>query len=91
MGMMKKGSKGEDVQALQKQLADLGYEVDVNGDFGAITHWAVVNFQAMFGYTTDGIAGPGTLGLIEAQLGYGWNAKDPEAHSKALRAQGLKA
>ena len=90
MGLLKKGSKGEDVQKLQKQLTQLGYDVGVDGDFGALTHWGVTNLQAMFGYSVDGIVGPGTQKLIDAQLGYGWNAKGDNAHAAALNAQGLK-
>ncbi|MAQ18816.1 MAG: hypothetical protein CMN30_28970 [Sandaracinus sp.] len=90
MALLKKGSKGEDVQKLQQQLEQLGYGVGVDGDFGALTHWGVTNLQAMFGYDVDGIVGPGTQKLIDAQVGYGWNAKGDSAHDAALRAQGLK-
>lgn len=88
--MLKNGSSGEDVNKLQNQLNELGYEVAVDGKFGKETHWGVTNFQAMFGYTIDGIVGPGTQKLIDAQIGYGWNAKKEGAHDAALRAQGLR-
>jgi len=87
--MLKKGSSGDDVTTLQKQLEQLGYEVKADGEFGPVTHWGVTNFQAMFGYGIDGIVGPGTQKLIDAQLGYGWNAKSEGAQGAALRAQGL--
>jgi len=89
MALLKKGSKGAEVTTLQKQLAQLGYEVGVDGDFGGRTHWGVTNLQAMFGYSIDGIVGEGTQKLIDAQLGHGWNAKAEGAHQAALNAQGL--
>lgn len=89
MASLKKGSDGAEVEALQANLAKLGYEVAVDGKFGPITDWAVKNVQAMFGYDIDGIVGPGTSKLIEKQAGYGWNAKSEGAQKAALKAQGL--
>ena len=86
--MLKNGSKGEAVTALQKQLVTLGYAIKVDGDFGAGTEKAVLSLQGSFGYDTDGIVGPGTQGLIDAQIGYGWNATAPDAYEKAQKAQG---
>lgn len=87
--MLKNGSSGDDVTKLQQQLNDLGYEVSTDGQFGKETHWGVTNLQAMFGYSVDGIVGPGTQKLIDSQIGYGWNAKKEGAHAAALKAQGL--
>lgn len=86
--MLKNGSKGEAVTALQQQLVKLGYGITVDGDFGPGTHKAVLSLQGSFGYDTDGIVGPGTQGLIDAQIGYGWNATAPDAYEKAQKAQG---
>ena len=86
--LLKKGSKGDEVSALQKQLVQLGYAISVDGDFGPATEKAVLSLQTAFGYDVDGIVGPGTQKLVEAQIGYGWNATAPDATEKALRAQG---
>lgn len=86
--LLKKGSKGDEVSALQKQLVQLGYDIKVDGDFGPGTEKAVLSLQSAFGYTVDGIVGPGTKALAEAQIGYGWNATAPDAKEKALAAQG---
>jgi peptidoglycan hydrolase-like protein with peptidoglycan-binding domain len=86
--LLKKGSKGDDVSGLQKQLVQLGYAIDVDGDFGPATEKAVLALQTAFGYDVDGLVGPGTKALVEAQIGYGWNATAPDATDKALRAQG---
>ena len=81
--MLKNGSKGDAVTALQKQLNTLGYAIAVDGDFGPGTEKAVLSLQGAFGYTTDGIVGPGTQTLIDTQIGHGWNATAPDAYEKA--------
>ncbi|GAB5547683.1 MAG: peptidoglycan-binding domain-containing protein [Sandaracinaceae bacterium] len=88
--MLKMGDRGPRVRVLQEKLVKLGYEpVKVDGIFGQITQWAVLNVQAMFGYTIDGLVGQGTQRLLDAQLGYGWCAKNEDAMLLALKAQGL--
>lgn len=89
--MLKRGTKGQDVRRLQEKLVKLGYTIEVDGDFGAATDAAVKELQMVFGYTVDGIVGPGTTGLIDAQLGYGWNAQAPDARARALASQGKSA
>jgi len=84
--MLKRGSKGQDVRSLQEKLTKLGFDVKADGDFGNATDGAVRNLQAMFNYTVDGIVGPGTAELIDKQIGYGWNAKSPDAVAKAQQA-----
>lgn len=54
--------------------------------FGPGTEGAVRKLQTLFNCTVDGIAGPGTLKLIEAQIGYGWNVTHPDAAAKAAAA-----
>ncbi len=88
MSIMKNGSKGETVKELQGNLLKLGFDVQTDGSFGPNTEKSVRDLQRMFGYTVDGIVGEGTGRLIEAQLGYGWNAKARDAEERALRAQG---
>ncbi len=58
---VKRGSRGEDVIYLQKQLAVLGYSVgNVDGLFGVKTLEAVKEFQAESGLDVDGIVGSKT-------------------------------
>lgn len=88
--MLMTGDRGPTVRVLQSKLVRLGYEpVVVDGVYGPITRWAVRNLQAMFGYTVDGVVGRGTARLIDAQIGYGWNARAATAQGLALKAQGL--
>lgn len=71
--VLKKGSSGDEVKSLQQSLNKLGYGLDVDGKFGDGTHGAVVHLQKSFGYTVDGMVGPGTQNLITQQIGYSWN------------------
>lgn len=59
------GMKGEDVLAMQKDLAALGYEIVADGRFGPATEAAVKDFQKSYGLPTDGKAGPKTLHQLD--------------------------
>lgn len=71
---LKAGLDGADVAYLQRRLATLGYPVAPSGKLDADTEKAVRALQEAFGYTVDGIVGPGTHTLINAQIGHGWKA-----------------
>ena len=66
--VLKRGSKGEEVIALQTELNALGCACDVDGHFGPATEQAVKNFQQAFGLTADGIVGEHTRAKIAEQL-----------------------
>jgi len=51
------GANGEAVKAMQKALKELGYNVVVDGDYGALTRTAITAFQKLNGLTVDGVAG----------------------------------
>ncbi len=72
--ILKRGSKGSDVRALQEQLNTLGYGLDADGDFGGRTEDAVKHLQKSFGYTVDGIVGDGTRFLVNQQINLGWKS-----------------
>ena len=62
---LRKGSNGPSVKNLQQALIDLGYLTDkADGSFGANTHNAVVQFQAVNGLAADGLAGNQTQTLL---------------------------
>jgi peptidoglycan hydrolase-like protein with peptidoglycan-binding domain len=62
---LKKGSRGDDVAAVQARLIVLGYlNDDADGIFGKLTHAAVVAFQHDQGIKVDGIVGPVTHGRL---------------------------
>ena len=67
--ILKMGSQGEDVKALQKNLITLGYLTgSADGKFGYGTRSAVRAFQAASGLTADGEAGEQTLKAITAAI-----------------------
>lgn len=61
--ILKRGSRGNDVRAIQYFLAFIGYfndrlpEIKVDGIFGPATENAVRAFQQQYGLTVDGIVG----------------------------------
>jgi N-acetylmuramoyl-L-alanine amidase len=81
MSVLKRGSSGSEVRALQDNLKKLGFAIDADGSYGEHTHNSVITLQTIFGYDVDGIAGPATQKLVDQQLGYGWNL---EAARKAF-------
>ena len=66
--VLKKGSQGADVIALQEKLRDLGYEISADGSFGAQTETAIKSFQTFHHLLPDGTAGPVTISVIDAEL-----------------------
>ncbi|MDO9022055.1 MAG: peptidoglycan-binding protein [Deltaproteobacteria bacterium] len=58
--MLERGSEGRSVRVLQEALVELGYEIDVDGDFGRATEQAVLAFQEANDLDVDGIVGPNT-------------------------------
>lgn len=71
-GVLVRGSKGDEVQAMQQKLSDLGYlgkdgkPLVADGDFGPGTLEAVKQFQRDHHLTVDGKAGGATLGALDA-------------------------
>ncbi|MCL6262184.1 N-acetylmuramidase family protein [Craterilacuibacter sp. RT1T] len=63
--VLKHGSKGAAVTALQLALSDAGFSTEVDGWFGAATKDAVRRFQRSVGLAADGIAGVNTLRALE--------------------------
>ena len=67
---LKYGDKGDKVLALQTALVQLGYNTNgIDGQFGAGTKRAVINFQSAQGLTADGLAGTRTLNKLYALAG----------------------
>jgi peptidoglycan hydrolase-like protein with peptidoglycan-binding domain len=55
---LREGDDGEDVKALQQALNAKGFNVTVDGKFGASTTQAVIDFQRSANLATDGVVGP---------------------------------
>jgi len=82
--LLKSGSKGESVKALQSKLQQLGFDSAADGAFGPATQSAVEELQTLFGYSVDGVVGDGTLKLIDQQVGLAFNIKDPATLKNAI-------
>lgn len=68
--LSKIGSRGKEVEAIQKTLKDYGlFDGPVTGYYGTQTEAAVRRFQRTRGLTVDGIAGPQTLGALGISIG----------------------
>lgn len=60
------GSTGPNVKLIQSLLNKLGYNPSaVDGQFGASTQQAVMNFQRDYGIEADGVVGPQTWSIME--------------------------
>lgn len=84
MAVLQWGSRGPEVEALQRRLAERGHFFGtVDGVFGALTDAAVRRFQQAARLTVDGIAGPLTLAALD--LGPGQPSATPAAPGKGGR------
>ena len=64
-GLLRKGSRGNDVKVLQRALRQVGYNLEIDGIFGRITLECVKSFQATHDLVRDGIVGPLTWAALE--------------------------
>ncbi len=58
------GDQGTEIAEIQGQLANLGYDVTADGDYGPATAEAVKAFQASRGLTADGMVGESTYSAL---------------------------
>jgi peptidoglycan hydrolase-like protein with peptidoglycan-binding domain len=65
---LRRGSRGDDVIALQEFLISQGFDIQADGVYGPLTQSAVSEFQSENGLSADGIFGPNTLAETEAIL-----------------------
>lgn len=70
------GSRGGDVEALQRDLNRLGFALEVDGIFGGRTMDAVRQFEARRGLSADGIADPAMLAALTSAVESGRARKD---------------
>lgn len=64
MAILKNGSSGAQVVALQRQLKSLGYDIKDDGVFGATTERYVKELQRRFKLKDDGVVGEKTWAVI---------------------------
>ena len=63
--LIKEGSKGNEVKWLQYELNESGYNLKVDGDFGQLTHNAVIDIQEKFNLEVNGICEKKTINLLK--------------------------
>jgi peptidoglycan hydrolase-like protein with peptidoglycan-binding domain len=86
--VLKKGSKGEAVKTLQRNLnAAIGAGLTVDGSFGPACYEAVKKFQSKYGLTADGIAGPATQRKLASVLA---NKSSSSGSSSSVLKKGSK-
>lgn len=68
LSVLRPGSKGGEVERLQRALAALGYSVKADGVFGPKTSAAVRKVQAASGLKQDGLVGKNTWSAINSSL-----------------------
>jgi GH24 family phage-related lysozyme (muramidase) len=73
---LRRGSRGKDVERLQKELNRHGHTLTVDGDFGPATERAVLAFQRARKLKVDGLVGPATWGAL-SDAGAGKGSADP--------------
>jgi len=64
--ILHRGEDGDGVVSLQSRLRAHGFDIAVDGNFGAATELAVKQFQLQQGLVSDGIVGPKTWDRLSA-------------------------
>lgn len=62
------GDEGNEVEAIQQRLHDLGYAITVDGVYGEATEQAIRDFQRSQGLYVDGVVGEDTQIALERGL-----------------------
>lgn len=83
---LRRGSKGEDVSALQTALNQYGYGLAVDGSFGPATQAAVRDYQSKNGLTVDGVVGTHTWSSLTGGSGSATNQAAPAPTQTPLQA-----
>jgi putative chitinase len=64
--VLRRGNRGDSVEALQRALVAAGLPIAIDADFGPGTEMVVKTFQAAKGMVADGIVGPATWTALGA-------------------------
>lgn len=80
--VLKNGSRGDEVKAVQQRLKELGYySAEIDGAFGAGTKAAVVAFQQNNALPADGVVGSETKALLFSDAAKPAPTESPAARS----------
>ena len=64
--LLKQGDKWPEVSEVQKLLSLIGYDLIIDGDFGAKTTRSVKSFQKKYSLTVDGVVGNNTYQTLKS-------------------------
>jgi len=81
--LLKVGSTGDQVKALQELLVKAGYKLETDGKFGKQTQAAVIDFQKTQNIQVDGIVGNQTLSVLRVSSSYRYQSVDLEEAKQA--------
>lgn len=59
------GNSGDQVTKIQQDLKNLGYDIDIDGNFGQGTKTAIIDFQTRNGLDVDGEVGVTTMAKLD--------------------------
>lgn len=85
--VLKNGSSGTEVKALQYLLRFRGYSIGVDGLFGSGTENVVKTFQRSAGLTADGIVGTNTWGKLVVTVQQGSSGDAVRAVQEVLKTK----
>ena len=80
-----KGDRGSKVTQVQKYLYDIGYEIEIDGWFGAQTETMLKNFQTKNAMTSTGIADAVTIGALQGEANQLYVARSKFVSGSYLR------
>lgn len=87
--VLSKGSRGQNVVALNELLLYAGYSPDYDSTFDTSTDSAVRSFQQASGYSVDGIVGPQTWGGLTPTTSQGASGLHVAALTRLLYKSGI--
>lgn len=88
--VLREGSRGDKVTALQHLLRARSQRLEADGSFGPATKGAVVAFQRSAGLVTDGVVGAATWGKLVQVVRPGARGELASAVQRALVANDVK-
>ena len=85
---LRQGDEGKEVEALQKQLKELGYfEEELNGEYDFGTKRAVARFQTDNGLENDGVAGAATQKIIKKAIAKKKGEEKGDSQAKEVKSE----
>jgi peptidoglycan hydrolase-like protein with peptidoglycan-binding domain len=88
---LRRGTSGDDVMTLQRQLRTLGYRLSADGEYGTKTVRSVRRYERKAGITVDGVVDPGEAQQIAQAAGSAGATQSSGAGATPQQAAGPQA